>query len=253
MKVKFSPEGKTAKVQAGETILEAARKANAYINSACGGDGICGKCKVIVKKGSVKSPATNLLSRDEVQKGYVLACQAVVQSDLEIEVAAGARPEEAQIVVDGQPPLYSRVDEMQSTEKLEKKIKFETSPLATKMYLELPAPTLKDNTADLQRIYSEIRKQRKEPIMQTGLAVVKQLSQLLRDADWKVTVTLGKRNDTTEVVQVERGDTSARNFGIAVDVGTTTVVAKLIDLATGNVLSAKGTYNKQISYGEDVI
>jgi len=89
--------------------------------------------------------------------------------------------------------------------------------------------------------------------MQTGLANVKKLGRLLRESGWEVTVTLGKRDGTTEVVLIEPGDTSNRNYGIALDIGTTTVVADLVDLNTRKTLGVKATHNRQASYGEDVI
>ena len=89
--------------------------------------------------------------------------------------------------------------------------------------------------------------------MQTGLANLKKLGHLFRESDWKVTVLLGKRNETTEIVSVEPGDTSDRNFGVAFDVGTTTVVGQLVNLNTKEVLGTKATHNRQAAFGSDVI
>ena len=130
---------------------------------------------------------------------------------------------------------------------------FTHSPLATRLFLKLPPPTLKDNISDLERLYREIRRDREMPIIQTGLANVKKLGRLLRESNWQVTVTLGKRNGTTEVVLIEPGDTSQRSYGVAVDIGTTTVAAQLVDLNTQKTLGTKATHNQQASYGEDVI
>jgi len=251
--IKFLPEDKSVEVKSGTTILEAAHIAGVYINSACGGDHICGKCRVKIKKGHVNSPPTNLLSLSDIKSGYVLACQAQVTSDAVAEIPAEASPGQAKIVVDGKQPLYSRIEGMQSTEQLEKKLVFETSPLVRKIFLKLPQPDRQNNISDLERIYREIRKVDDIKIMQTGLKVIREIASLVRNSNWEITVTLGRRNGTTEVIQVEPGDTSSGNFGVAVDVGTTTVVASLVNLNTGEVLGAKGTYNKQISYGEDVI
>jgi uncharacterized 2Fe-2S/4Fe-4S cluster protein (DUF4445 family) len=89
--------------------------------------------------------------------------------------------------------------------------------------------------------------------MQTGLANIRRLGELLRAADWKVTVTLGKRNDTTEIVLIEPGDTSLKNFGVCFDIGTTTISGQLVDLNSKKVLGTKATYNKQASFGSDII
>jgi uncharacterized 2Fe-2S/4Fe-4S cluster protein (DUF4445 family) len=89
--------------------------------------------------------------------------------------------------------------------------------------------------------------------MQTGLSVLRQMPGLLRASDWRVTVTTGQRGGTVEVVQIEPGDTSSRNYGVAVDVGTTTVDAHLVDVVSSETVGAQAKYNSQISYGEDII
>ncbi|MCX5710601.1 MAG: ASKHA domain-containing protein, partial [Candidatus Omnitrophica bacterium] len=102
-------------------------------------------------------------------------------------------------------------------------------------------------------LYRELRKLQSFPVMQTGLTNIRQLGELLRDSDWQVTVTLGKRNDTVEIVLVEPGDTSDKNYGMAFDIGTTTISGQLVDLNTLQVLGTKASYNKQASFGSDVI
>ncbi|MFN7170925.1 MAG: ASKHA domain-containing protein, partial [Candidatus Omnitrophota bacterium] len=118
---------------------------------------------------------------------------------------------------------------------------------------ELPPPTLQDNISDLERLYRELRRSREIPIMQTGLANVRNLGRVLRESNWKITVVLGNRNRTTEIVIIEPGNTTIHNFGIALDIGTTTVVAYLVNLNTQEVMGAKASYNRQIDFGEDVI
>ncbi|MDO8735382.1 MAG: ASKHA domain-containing protein, partial [Elusimicrobiota bacterium] len=131
---------------------------------------------------------------------------------------------------------------------------FKLSPLSTKLHLHLPKPSLDDTVADLERIFREIKKtETAGPVMQMGLANIKKLPSLLRAANFDITVTFGNRNGTTELVMVESGDTSDKNFGVAVDIGTTTVVAYLVNLGEQKILSAKAMYNPQVSFGEDVI
>ena len=130
---------------------------------------------------------------------------------------------------------------------------FTYSPLSTKLYLELPAPSLEDKISDLERLYREIRRVQDIPIMQTGLSNIRRLGELLRSSDWKVTATLGIRNDTTEIVIIEPGNTSQRNFGLCFDIGTTTISGELVDLNNKKILGTKVTYNKQASFGSDII
>jgi len=256
-KIKFSPDEKTVEAQQGDTILEAAQAAGVDINNVCGGDGVCGKCRVIVRKGDVNAPSTVFLTRRDIQQGYVLACLAKIESDLEVEVPSESRTGQQQILT-GAPDevdltgMYSAVEKIEAEAGVEEGV-FAHGPLATKIYLELPAPTLEDNISDLERLYRRIRKHGDIPIMQTGLHNLKKLGRLLRKNNWKVTALLGKRNETTEIVFLEAGNTAGRNYGIAVDVGTTTVVAHLIDLITRKTLGAVATHNQQQTYGDDII
>ncbi|MCK4261903.1 DUF4445 domain-containing protein [bacterium] len=256
--ITFLPDNKKGRVSKGTDILNGAIAAGVYINSSCGGEGVCGRCRVIVKKGDVKSEPTGRLTKEEVQKGYVLACRATIHSDVEIEIPPSSRLKDQQILteeakVERLKGVFSEAGEVERGIELEEREIFSHSPLATKLFLKLPPPTLKDNVSDLERLYREVRRKRDIPILQTGLANVKKMARLLRESNWQVTVLLGKRNGTTEIVLIEPGDTSGRDFGLAFDVGTTTIVAQLVDLKTKKTLSTKAAYNKQASYGEDVI
>lgn len=247
-KVRFylDEEEKTTEIKRGITLLEAAFRAGVNINSICGGDEICGRCRVILKDGEVEAKSTPLLTREEIKKGYVLACQTKVLGDVEVEVPLEARAKEGKILIDEDAQRFKALEaEVEDTF-------YQHDPLTKKYFLRLPSPSLQDNLSDHRRLYREIRKKEEVPIMQTGLKVLRQFPQLFRDSDWKVTATLGSRGGTTEVIQVEVGDTSKRNYGIAVDVGTTTVVAHLIDLVNAKTLDAEAKYNSQIKYGEEV-
>jgi len=245
-KVTFLPDGESIEVEKGVSLLEASTRAGVYVNSICGGDGICGKCRLIVRRGEVKTRPTTLLSRDDIKKGYVLACQTEVIEDVEVEVPPESRIE-GKILIDKDAQRFRAL-----YAPLKERVAFRYEPLVQKIYLELPSPSLQDNISDHLRLYREIRRHKKIDIMQTGLKVIRALPYILREADWKVTATLGKRGETIEVIQVEKGNTENRNFAIAVDVGTSTVVAHLVDLATSETIDAEATYNSQRVYGEEV-
>ncbi len=227
--------------------MEAAVQAGVYINSVCGGDGICGKCRLILKEGEVTVEPTTLLTRDEIKKGYVLACQTKAKGDIVVEVPPESREEKRKILVDKDARRFRAL-----YAPLKEKVYFKYDPLMQKMYLKLSPPSLRDNIADHLRLYRGIRRQRKIPIMQTGLKIMKSLPRLLRENKWKVTATLGIRGETVEVIQVEGGDTTKKNYAIAVDVGTCTVVAHLVNLNTAETVDAEATYNSQRIYGEEV-
>lgn len=257
VKITFYPDNKNIEVDKGKSILSAAISAGVYVNSSCGGDGVCGRCKVIVKKGQVITQPSGRISLEERKQGIYLACLASVQSDLEVEVPPESRidlekltAEELELRLKG---AYSKSEEIESPTSILGEEIFVHSPLATKLYLELPSPTLEDKISDLERLYRQIRRMHDIPIMQTGLANIRRLGELLRSSDWKITVTLGKRNGTTEIVLIEAGDTSRKNFGLCFDIGTTTICGQLVDLNTKKVLGTKATYNRQASFGSDII
>jgi uncharacterized 2Fe-2S/4Fe-4S cluster protein (DUF4445 family) len=246
--VHFVPDGKSATMARGETILKAAEAAGVFVNSICGGDGLCGKCRVVLREGDVSSRPTALLDRDEIRAGYVLACATQVMGDLRIEV-----PEESRLtgtpVFTGEEAL--RFGKSSSQRTGVKTYAFE--PLSRKLHLAMSPPSLDDNLGDLERVYREIGAAASYPVMQTGLFNIRFLATLLREHGYHITATIGQRGKTVEVVQFEAGDTTRRNYGVAVDIGTTTVVANLVDLSNGETLSRKATYNSQIRFGEDVI
>lgn len=256
-KVTFYPDNKTVDAEKGKTILSAAISAGVYINFSCGGDGVCGRCKVIIKSGQVIAQPTGRVTLGERKQGVYLACLAAVQSDLEVEVPLESRlaleelsQEDLDLRLKG---VYSEAEEVEPSKSILGEEIFVHSPLATKLYLELPTPTLEDKISDLERLYRQIRRIQDIPIMQTGLANIRRLGELLRSADWKITATLGKRNGTAEIVLIEPGDTSQKNFGLAFDIGTTTISGQLVDLNNKRVLGTKATYNKQATFGSDVI
>ena len=256
--ITFKPDNKTIEVKKGQELLTAALTCGIHINSSCGGDGVCGRCKVIVKKGEIHTEPSGRIFYEEREKGFCLACQTTVHSDLEVEVPAESRLDLERISEEDAKLLrlkgiYSPAEEVDKGKSLVEEDVFNHSPLATKLYLEIEPPTLNDNISDLERLYRAIRRNRDIPIMQTGLTNIKRLGRLLRESNWQITVTLGKRNETTEIVLIEPGNTSEANFGFAFDIGTTTVVGQFVNLNTRQVLGTKVTHNMQVVFGSDVI
>ncbi len=245
--VRFEPSGLKINVPVGTIILEAAHKAGAYLTSICGGDGYCGKCKVVIDSGQFQSRPTTLLTAEEIREDVVLACQTKILSDMIITVPKSHALETSQILMDTDAHRFSEL-----AGEVEEGV-FPFDPVVQKLYLEMSEPTVRDHTADHERLYLSIREQIDAPIMQTGYRVLQRLSSLLQDSDYKVTATIGRRGKCTEVIDVETGDQGSRNFAVAVDLGTTTLVAHLIDLTDASTLGTEATYNSQINFGEDYI
>ena len=245
--VRFLPDEIVVSVPQGETVLDAARRVNLYLNSVCGGDGICGKCKVILKSGKVASAPTTLLTRDEVIQQHILACTARVMGDIEVEVPEETRLEAGRILVDEDAERFGAITSAWAP------VEFPCGPLVRKVFLELSAPTMDDPLPDHERVYGAIRRETDVGELQTGFSVLQGLPGVLAQGDYKVTVTLGRRGAVTELVQVEAGNTCAGCYGLAIDVGTTTIVVQLVDLNACRTVDAEARYNTQMQYGEDYI
>ncbi|MCM8797360.1 MAG: ASKHA domain-containing protein [Candidatus Omnitrophica bacterium] len=255
-KVTFYPDNKTVEVEGEKTILSAAISAGIYINAVCGGDGVCGRCKVILKKGKVATQPTRHITAEERKHNVYLACLTEIQDDLEVEI-----PIESRLNLEGltQEEVNKRMAKDYSTpediQQVEQKVSqgFRYFPLTRKIFLDLPRPTLNDNLSDLERIEREIEREFGITVQHTGLTNIRTLGEILRSSDWKVTVVLGGAGVSPEILFIESGDTSERNFGVVFDIGTTTVTGQLLNLNTRQILGTKATYNKQAAFGSDVI
>ena len=252
-KVKFLPSGRIAFVQDGETISQAARKAGVHINASCGGSGLCGKCRVLLESGTVEGGKSEKLTEQDYASGIRQACLSGIKSDLVIRI-----PQESVLdtgVPDTAVPVRHKAGMyVFDIEQLKKEGIF-TSPV-DKLFLELSRPSPTYSIADAGRLIKGLADQYDERGMVVELQVLRRLRRILREDDFRVTVTLSRsvrRRFRTCVVNIQAGNWTHRNFGLAVDIGTTTVYGQLLDLNTGRVLAEAGDYNAQMSYGEDVI
>jgi uncharacterized 2Fe-2S/4Fe-4S cluster protein (DUF4445 family) len=227
VQLSFSPSGRDVRVPPGVSVFDAASWNGIAIDSTCGGHGTCKKCKVQVLDGSV--PVHRLDQRSftpaQLADGWRLACLAQATQDLKVEVPPlTTRPKAATLGVGRQVILR---------------------PAVQKRYVELAEPTLSDQRTDLQRVRDAIDDLELTP----DLHVLRRLPGVLRQADYKVTAVVVDE----ALIDVEPGDTTDRRFAIAFDLGTTTVVATLIDTATGTPAAVASMLNKQQPFGGDVI
>jgi len=256
-KVTFYPDNRTVEVEKDRTVLSAALSAGVFINSSCGGDGVCGRCKVILRKGTCVMLPTAAISPQDKKRGVWLACLTTVQSDCEIEVLPEARLEfdyrEAQLPGRLAGEYSPAAEDIQQADIIAQEQPLKHAPLTEKVYLELAPPSLSDHISDLDRLYRAIYKAKGLRVSHTGLVNVRLLPDTLRDAAWKVTATLARRQGMVELLGVEAGNTECANFGFAFDIGTTTVSGQLINLSKHSIMGTKAAYNKQAVFGADVI
>ena len=246
--VKFSVLDREVKTEVpeGTTLLEAASEAGVQINSICGGKGACGKCKVRVLEGDTEVDSLATLKIDEVKAGYTLACQTRIKSDAAIEVPAESTAEKGRILVDEDSRKFSGLISNQGEEAESHE------PLVRKHFLDLPEPTLGDNVSDQRRVNRELGRQADLSRVRADLKVRRTSSRKLRENGWRVTATTGWRDGAEEIIELEPSDTTNSHFGLAVDIGTTTLVAHLVDLTTGETIDADARYNSQMQHGEEV-
>ena len=227
VRLTFKPEGGEVRVPNGTTVFDAASWNGIAIDSTCGGHGTCRKCKVKVLDGDV--PVDRLDPRafqpDELRDGWRLACRAIARDDLQIEVPPLQTRPKAALVGVGRHVILR--------------------PAVQKRYLELEEPTLEDQTSDLERVLAAID----DLELRVELAAVRRLGKVLRSSDFTVTAVIC--DDV--LIDVEPGDTTERRFAIAFDLGTTTVVATLLDLSTGQPVAVRSMLNRQQPFGADVI
>ncbi|MBW1916303.1 MAG: DUF4445 domain-containing protein, partial [Deltaproteobacteria bacterium] len=253
-KVMFLPEGKDVDLEAGITIMEAAEKASVFINSLCGGNGVCGKCRVQVKNGKVRADKNSIsyLSKEEIKDGYILACQTTISDDMEILIPPESRLESEQILMDEPDVDYSQPEKHYVTRVPDDPLTL-FEPLTQKIYLELDEPSSQDNMGDAERIMGGLRQETDYQSFDITLGCLRSLATVLRENNWKVTVTIARYCDQWRITDIEAGNTSHNNYGLAIDIGTTTVVVQLVHMKSGNVVSVEGSHNLQARYGEDVI
>lgn len=223
------PSNEKISVNKGSNLLDVLNQSNIYVEGACGGRGTCGKCKVKVLQGEVAPSESDLkkITKEEIELGYRLACRVEINDDLTIEVPGQAKED-------------SRKSDISSTVGLEAVTSFK------KEYVELPQPVLKDQIGDFERIKRHVPEGENFTI---SLNALRKLPGVLRSSKFKITYTSYKNR----IIDVEEGDTTGKLYGIAFDIGTTTIVGTLLDMVTGKALAVSSTGNPQRSYGADVI
>jgi len=232
-------DGRTVTAEAGESIFAALKKNGIYLVAHCGGKGLCGKCRVKVVEGKSRVEAAAKIRKKEREENMVLACQAFPEEDILIEV-----PEDAKLVI-GDKIAVSKSKGL--LEFLHSEEEFFTPPVECTV-LDLEPPTIHDNISDLERIKRSLEKKGIHG-MRFSHDFVSSMSKALRDAGWKVTLAY---TDNMEAFALSPSE-CLNEYGIAIDIGTTTVVLYLVNCYDGSLTDVGMTYNSQMRYGDDVI
>ncbi|TLZ01793.1 MAG: DUF4445 domain-containing protein [Gammaproteobacteria bacterium] len=244
--VVFTPSGKRGRFPVGTQLLEAARALGVDVDSVCGGRALCGRCQVLVMEGDfpkhgVSSHAANLTPLSAAEEGYAqrrplasghrLSCSTQIQGDLIIDV-----------------PPTSQVHR-QVVRKAADARPITLNPVVHLHYVEVRQPDMHDPAGDLQRLLEALNREWKFGPLRADLAVLQKLQQALRQGEWRVTVAV---HAGTQLIGVWPGFHD-RVYGLAVDVGSTTIAAHLCNLESGEVAASSGAMNPQIRFGEDLM
>lgn len=251
--VRFLPHNKDITVRDGEMLLRAAMEAGVHINASCGGDGACGKCRVIIEVGTVEGGASERFSAEEIGQGYRLACKCAVRGDVTVRVPVESEIDAKVLTMQSTPRKTAHIRTFDFSDLKEQGLFI---PPMEKIYMELPEPSHEDNQSDVSRLVHHLRLNHGKHRLFVEFPVIRKMPRMLRENGFKITATLAlpiREDGQIHVVNVQPGDTTNRNYAIAVDIGTTTVYGQLIDLVSGEVVAENGDFNAQISFGEDVI
>ena len=244
--VKIMPEGINVEVDKGTNLLDAANAAGITLKSSCGGQGTCGRCCVKVLEGKVEGGNGNM-SKSKREEGYILACTATVEDgDVTVDFPESSRLSEHQVLLD------DSLDEVIKEHQLEECDNCDEA-FVKKVQVTMTEPTLMENVDDYNRLSAELKGILGTENITISYDALRTLPAKVREQDWKVTVTCVMSDDAAEIIRVEAGHVDTPPYGIALDIGTTTVVAALVDLASGKKLHQAGTFNRQAGMGDDVI
>ncbi|RIK34043.1 MAG: metal-binding protein [Chloroflexi bacterium] len=227
--IRFLPSDLLTNAPEGTTIFNAANWMGLAIDSTCGGRGTCGKCKVRVVSGvaPIREADRKFISEADLADGWRLSCRAVLHSDCVVEIPRLMGNPKAALLGYGHHVILN--------------------PNVAKVYLELTEPNLDDQVSDLQRVHNALAQEGYDA--HSNPSVWRALPKLLRANDFRATaVMVGD-----ELIALEPGDTREKNYGFAVDLGTTTVVGAIINLNSGAVEAVKSELNRQAAFGADVI
>ena len=231
--------GRTLAAEPGKSVYQTLRDNGVYLVASCGGKGVCGKCRVRVLEGKYRTESATKLKKKEIGDKVVLACTTFPEENIHIEI-----PEDSKLVI-GDKIAVSKskgfLDFLKSEEPT-------LTPPVRKIMLTLMPPSIEDNISDVERVKRSLAEHGIEE-MHFSHGFVQSMAKSLRHHAWSVHLTYTEYFEAISIVSPERG----KHYGLAVDIGTTTVVVYLVDCTDGTLLDTGVTYNSQMRHGDDVI
>jgi uncharacterized 2Fe-2S/4Fe-4S cluster protein (DUF4445 family) len=244
--ITFRPDRKTIEVPPGTELLYAVHQAGISLEASCGGEGTCGKCAIRIESGEIESDTSEVLSPAQVAQGFVLACKSRILDDpVIVEIPAQSLRSGEPLIDETEVTGFDDRDSLSDEQILD--------PPVFKSFLDVPSAKLQDGLSDVDRLIRTIQTRCGKQEITVPLQIIRHAAEILRADDGKVTVTLVDHANQIYVSALESGVRTSRQFGIAVDIGTTTVAVQLVDCTTPRALATRTAYNDQIDCGLDVI
>jgi len=242
------PANIEVQAEPGALVHDVIERAGLSLVLPCGGQGRCGRCLVVVKEGRVRRRSVVRLTPQDIEQGYALACQTLLEGDATIYVP----PQEMSLVRPESAASAGKVAPLAIT------CDHARAPWVEKYHLRIEPPSLADNTADWERLQREAARQYGLRGLTTTPAIMSKLASVLREANWDVTLVVERGtwiepDAMPRLIDIRPGDTTAQTIGLAVDIGTTSNVVYMADLQQGTLIDHASAYNGQIVCGEDII
>lgn len=252
VKVTFTSHNKEIYCNKGEKLLDVARDAEIFIDAPCNGNVSCGKCKVRLIKGKVDTEKTHHIKDEEWNQGYILACNTKVIEDIDIEVPSKLSASMHGMKIEGSDKKKDK-EVFDRAKKIIEENNFEFKTNIVKTYIEIDEPTLDDNISDIDRIERYVRNHLGYDEIDFTIELLRKVPTVIREDNFKVTITYIKKKNKITILNIESGNTENKLYGVAIDIGTTSVVICLVDLYTKEIVDKASSGNAQIKYGADVI
>jgi uncharacterized 2Fe-2S/4Fe-4S cluster protein (DUF4445 family) len=241
--VEFLPFEISLDVQPETNLLDATKEADLPLKATCGGKGTCGDCVVQILKGKYQSKSSAALPDKLASRKYALACQTKIRGDITVQL-----PQFREL------SIKSIVDSKYFEERRDNISGFyEIDPPLKKIDLSLPPPTLEDNYSDLRRIERELQKKLSLKKLSCEYSVLKKLAYAVRESQGKISIVLFVSGNEATTIDVAPRSAGKNIYGVACDIGTTTVALFLVDLQSGKIIATASSLNQQLTCGEDII
>lgn len=242
--IRFLPSNKSIEVSKGTVLIDAANSAGLVLAKPCGAKGACGKCVVRLIEGETESYQTSLLPKSALNQGFIQSCQAVVKEDITLEI----------------PEFIIHKGQFTDVEKDISRIDPECFPKAWELEsgisvvnLQIPDAQLGDGLSDFDRLSRQLKKNAISETVSSSLDVLRKLASEIRQDGGNLAVVVLNNNDQTKIIELSAGEEIPDQYAIAMDLGTTTVSAQLIDIKSNRIVETQSDYNQQIQCGVDVI